>query len=260
MYIHEPNFIYANEDSTLYGVFLCSIETINTDSNDEESSPILTTTTYKDTWDYHGSEKSAPLQFALTIAKKEGGYFDAYELRAIKKWLCKGSRNWLQIDQDDISSAFYYCTISNPRSVSVGMLNAGLEFQITCDAQYPWSELFGRNKTYLSTTTSSYNIYLDVDFDKYIVKPMISINPKANGNISITNQTTNISIAFTNCIVNEIITLDCRTYKIKSSTGRVMLDNWNKNILELKDGNNKLNLSGNFTMQIQYRLPIRIGG
>lgn len=260
MYIHEPDFIYANEDSKLHDVFLCSINNINTDSNDEESSPIMSTTPYKDTWDYHGMEKSAPLQFTLTIAKKEGGFFDAYELRSIKKWLCKGTRNWLQVDQDDISSAFYYCTISNPRSVSVGLLNAGLEFQIICDSMYPWSKLFGKNKTYTSTTTSSYSIYLDTDFDKYIVKPLIIITPKANGDISIINEANDINVSFTNCIANEVISLDCRTFKIKSSTGRVMLDNWNKNVLELKDGNNKINLSGNFTMQVLYRLPIRIGG
>jgi len=258
MTINESNFIYANEDSISHGVFLCSIETVNTDTNDEESNIIMSTTPFKDTWDFHGLEKSNPLQFTLTIAKTKGGYFDAYELRTIKKWLCKSSYHWLQIDQSDISNAYYYCILTNPRPVNVGKMNAGLEFTVTCNAPYPWTDLL--SKVYTVTGTKTLSINIQNDYDDYIVHPILTITSTSNGNINILNNTTNKTITFNGCTTNEIITLDSRNYKIKSSLNRVMLDHWNKNVLELIEGVNSISLTGNFTLKIQYRLPVRIGG
>ncbi len=258
MTIYEPNFIYANEDSMSYGVMLCSIDTINTDTNDEENNIITSTTPYKETWDFHGVEKSAPLQFTITIAKTDGTYFDAFEMRMCKKWLCKNTFNWLQINQNDISDAFYYCIITNPRPVNVGMLTAGLQFNVTCNAQSPWTEL--KSKVYTSTVTKNLSVNVISDFDKYVLYPILTVAATANGDISIVNNTINKTLTFKGCVTNEIITLDCRNYKIKSSLGRVMLDSWNKNILELVEGTNSIVMEGAFTMKLQYRLPIRIGG
>lgn len=258
MTINEQNFIYANESSEKYGVILCTFDTATTDTNDEETNIITSTTPYKDTWDFHILEKAEPLQFSLTIAKKNGTYFDAYELRAIKKWLCKGNRNWLQIDQQDISNAYYNCILTNPRPVDVGMRNAGLQFNVTCDAPYAWSEL--KDKSYSCATTKQILINIDADFDNYVVYPILTIKPSANGNISIKNISINKEIVLNNCLSTETIYFDCRNYKIKSSNGRVILDNWNKNNLGFRDGNNSLTLTGAFVLQIQYRTPIRIGG
>lgn len=258
MTINELNFIYADESSETYGVILCSIGTESTDTNDEESNIITSTTPFKDTWDFHMLEKSAPLQFSLTIAKSDGTYFDAYELRAIKKWLCKRKFNWLQINQTDIDIAFYNCILTNPRPVDVGKRNAGLQFTVTCDASYAWTGL--KTYTYTSTATKQVLINIDADFDDYITHPILTITPTANGNISIKNDTINKTLTFNNAVLSEQIILDCRNYKIKTSTGRVILDSWNKNTLDLIEGSNSLTLTGKFTLKIEYRLPIRIGG
>jgi hypothetical protein len=50
----ELNFIYAGSSSEEHGVIACDIETIETESNDEESNIILSTTSSKPTWDFHG--------------------------------------------------------------------------------------------------------------------------------------------------------------------------------------------------------------
>lgn len=258
MTITNPKFLYANESSDFYGVFLCSIGSVNTDTNDEESNLILSTTPYKDTWDFHGMEKVAPLQFNITIAKCDGTFFDAFEMIQIRKWLCKNNLNWLQVDQSDISDAYYFCSMTNPRPVDVGRRNAGLEFTVTCNSPYAWTKLY--DKTYTSTTTKQLQINIFSGFDEYAIRPILTIKPKVAGNISIKNITTNKILTFNDCKSNEIITLDCRNYKMKSSLGRVLLDSWNKNILELIDGVNDIVLTGNFTFQIQYRIPKRIGG
>lgn len=258
MTINSPNFLYANESSEKYGVILCSIGTDNTDTNDEESNDLLSTTPYKDTWDFHGIEKTSPLKFKITIAKCDGTYFDSYEVIAIRKWLCKKKRDWLQVYQSDLSDIYYYCSLTNPRPVSIGMRSAGLEFDVTCDAPYAWSKLY--EKTYTSTSSAQLQLNLFSGFDEYITHPILTITATGAGEISITNTTINKVLTIKECTTNEVIYLDCRNYKIKSSNGRVLLDNWNKNILDLVDGVNNITLTGKFTLKIQYRTPKRIGG
>lgn len=258
MTINEMKFVYANEHSDKYGVVLCSFDGNNIETNDESSNIILSTTPFKDTWDFHGVEKSEPLKFSLTIAKKNETYFDAYETRLIKKWLCKKRYHWLQIDQDDISSAYYYCIINNPKPINVGKYSGGLEFSVTCNAPYAWTDI--KSRTFSSTSSKNLLINLETDFDEYKTYPILTITANSSGNISIKNTITDNLIEFKNCANKETITLDCRNYKIKSSTGRTMLDYWNKNVLDLDEGRNTITMTGNFTMKLEYRLPIRIGG
>lgn len=258
MTINGMRFLFADQTSDEFGVILCDIGSINTDSNDEASNLITTTNPFKDSWDFHYKNKSEPLQFTITIAKTDGTYFDAFEERFIKKWLCKGKREWLQIDQNDLNNVFYYCHLINPKKVDVGRRNAGLQFSVVCDCGYAWTEL--NKKNYSSTTTYSFNFNGTFDFDNYVLYPTLILTSLSNGNIGIKNITTNEEIIVNNCTTSEVIYLNCKTDKIKSSNGRVLIDNWNKKTISLKEGNNQIVMSGNFTMQMQYRLPVRVGG
>jgi hypothetical protein len=48
------------------------------------------------------------------------------------------------------------------------------------------------------------------------------------------------------------------TSKIKTTNGQ-LIGRWNKRFITLRDGYNNISLSGNFTLKLSYRLPIRVG-
>ena len=258
MTIKEMRILFANDVSDSYGVFKGYITSINEDSNDEESTLITTTNSFKDTWDFHYKNKSNPLQFTITLIKSDGTYFDSYEERAIKKWLVKEKREWLQIDQDDLSNVFFYCHIINPRKVNVSAMTAGLEFTCVCDSGFAWSDL--KKKMYTSSGNLNFNINSVVDFDNYIIYPKLKITVNSGTAISIKNNTTNEVLSISGCTTGEIIEIDCEKDKLKSSTNRILLSSWNKQMLSIIEGLNLFTLTGNFSVEIMYRLPMRVGG
>lgn len=258
MTINGYNFIYGGRSLNELGVFKCNIGGLNTETNDEEVNIITSTTPFKDTWDFHGMEKSTPLQFKITIAKSNGEFINAYEQRELKKWLCKNKRDWLFIDQNDLADIWYNCVMINPRPVNVGIQTAGLEFTCICDTNHAWSKLY--LKKYKCSGELILNLNMSIDYDEYILYPVLTINPKENGDIFIKNNTINKYVSIKNCKTSEVIIMDGGKDIIQSSINRILLDDWNKNFLELINGVNNIQLSGNFDFTLEYRLPIRVGG
>ena len=258
MTIKEMRILFAGQTSDEYGLFKGYIGSIETSSNDEDSELITTTNSFKDTWDFHYKRKSAPLQFPITLIKSDGTYFDANEERAIKKWLVKENREWLQIDQDDLSDILFYCHLINPRKVNVSAMTAGIEVTCVCDSGHAWSDL--KKKKYTSVSNLNFNLNNVVDFDDYIIYPQLKIIVNSGTTISVKNNTTNETLSINGCVKNEIITIDCEKDKLKSSTNRVLLSSWNKQMLSIIEGSNSFTLTGGFSVDIMYRLPIRVGG
>jgi hypothetical protein len=258
MTITGSDFIYAGQSTDQFGTFKCDIESINTESNDESTDLIMSTTPSRNTWSLHAVQKAEPLKFKVTICLASGEFIDAFTERQLKKWLCKDGFNWLSFNQDDLFNCYFYCIFSNPQKVNVGRMSGGLEFQVTCNSGNAWSEL--KTKKYDSTENSTFNFYNETDYDNYILSPTLTIVPCADGNISIANTTTGQSITLNNCVVNEEIILDCENEMISTSSTRNIIDDWNVTFLSMKEGSNQISLTGNFKLQFDYRLPIRIGG
>lgn len=258
MTINESKFIYANESSEKYDVMLCSIESVNTETNDDETTIISSTTPFKQTWDFHGLQKASPLSFQITIAKKQGGYLDSNEQRALKKWLCKPNFNWLQVVQSDLGNTFYYCIITNPRPVSIGSMTGGFTFTVTCNSTCAYSRVY--KKDYVSSGTLNFTQNMNFDYDEYTLYPQVKITPTANGIITLKNNTTNTTVTISNCVATEVILMDGNLDMIESSNGRVLLDSWTKNFLCFIEGKNDISITGKCKVEISYRLPIRVGG
>ncbi|MDR2277387.1 MAG: phage tail family protein [Vagococcus sp.] len=248
--------IYANQSSDEFGVFKGSFGN-DSDSNDESSSLITSKTMFQDRWSLHGIEKSEPLKFKLTLIKSDGTYFDAYEERAIKKWLCKKKRHWLHVDQDDLADVCYYCILINPQKVNVGLMSAGISFDVICDSNHAWTGIRKQRKL---SSDKSFNFIFNSDFDEDILAPIFTITPLSNGNIKIRNKTNNEEITINNCKTTETITIDCENEIIVSSSGRVLMSDWNKRFLQIIEGLNVIELTGDFILDMEYRLAVRVGG
>jgi hypothetical protein len=259
MTIQEMNFIFDNEPSEFYDVMLCTFDSSNSSSNDEETEIVTVKTNGNDRFRLADVKYSNPLKFTLTIAKVDGSFIDSHEQRRIKKWLCKRNRYcYFLICQDDMDLIQYRCIMTFNSMVDVGRRNAGMSFDVICDAPYAWSS----NIYYkvISTSTNTLKIYSDSDFDDVMLPTTTKITVNGTGNIKITNTSTNEYVEITDCTVGEIITLDGDNEIIESSTNRLILDKWNMEFLELQDGNNNLTIEGNCKVEITYRYPRRVGG
>ena len=259
MTIYTTRLLYAGESSDTYGGLKCTIESNNSDSNDEQTSLKISKIPYKKRFDYHYLDYSDPLIFKLTIANKDGTYIDANKERMLKKWLCKENRNWLNFDQIDAADKYFYCVIHNPRKISAGNLTIAIEFDVECDAGFAWSKLYQRTYT-TSSGTLNFKFFNTVDFDGYLLSPIFIITPLVNGTIKIKNNTTGDEMIINNCVTTEVITMDNETERFNSNNGRVLLDDWNKVVIDFLEGINDITLTGNFSLQLEYRLPMRIGG
>lgn len=258
MTIYGLDYIYDNKSSEEFGVKLGFINSTDRGSNEEPVNIVLTKNIFKEEQNFHGAFPGEPLSFKITVFNEDGTMIDADKQEDIKCWLCKGEYAWLSIDQIDLYNKLFYCIINPVNGEDVGMQNAGFTFQVTNISPFAYTQL--NTKSYNSSTTATYNFINSAKFNKYILYPQLIIKPNASGNISIKNNTTNKTMTINNCVSTETIYVDCKNEKIYSSNGRIMLDDFNKYFIGFIRGNNSMTLTGNFSMQMKYRFPVRIGG
>lgn len=251
-------FIFADEHCSTYGVIMASAIGSVTRSGNIENRSIITTKNINNIFNLHGIQYDEPLSFDIIIYNEDASWIDANEERMLKKWILKNKMNWLEIDQDDISNVRFWCIAKSAELIDIGTYTGGMKITFQADSPHAYSDL--KTKNYTCTSTSSFNLFMDLDFDEYTVLPNIKVTPLTNDStISIKNNTTNEIVEFYHCLSTEIIFLECQSDKISSSNGRLMIDNWNKSGLSLIQGSNNFTLTGNFQLSLEYRLPIRVG-
>lgn len=258
MTIYSLNGTYNGRSNDELDVYFVLFDSNGRNSNEGKTTLIQSKTPFKESWDHHKSIPSEQLTFKIAVVNKDGSYIDANKQEVIKGWLDTGKLGWLQFNQEDLYNKYYYCIINNPEPIDVGMQNAGYGFNVTCDCNHAWSKLY--TNSYSSTTSTTFSIINNVLVNEYTIEPYITVKSNNNGNISIKNNTTNVTLSINNCTSNEIINIDCKNNKQASSTGRILLDSWNKNYLKLIKGVNNVTLTGNFSMTLSYRLPVMVGG
>jgi len=258
MTIQGMNFVYDGVSSDIYDVIMVDFES-PTPSNDEETSLLTGKSTSGDRWDLYGVEYASPLTSSITIINNDSTYIDTEKQVALKKWLCKNRYGWFQVEQEDMADIYYRCIFNNPKIYNLGRRNAGLIFTMTCDAPYAWSAEFNRKFSVLEST-GTFTFNHTSDFDEYILRPVVTITSNTNGSIEIINTSDHSrTVKVDNCVVGEVITIDGLNDKISSSNGRVVINSWNKNFLELIEGKNNLSIKGKCSVNLSYRLPRRVG-
>lgn len=259
MTIGSGRFMYANENSDKYGIILCSIGSINTESNEEASTVITSKTSLQKKTDFHALQYDDPLRFTITIAKEDGKLMDSYDERKLKKWLCKPERHWLQVDQEDLYNVWYNCIITNPRKGNIAKKTGGITFNVECDWGGAWTSNYKKSYT-TQNNTLKFSFNFSSDFDRYILAPLMKITALSDGDISIANTTSGQTFTLRNCKKNEIIIFDNDNHIFETTELRTLLGDWNKQFFELMEGNNLIELQGNFQLDMEYRLPVRVGG
>lgn len=256
------NCIFANESTEEHSVIMCSGFGSTSRTGNNESRTLVTSKNIQgELFNFHGVKYDSPLTFDIILVNVDynynGIYIDAYKERELKKWLLKDDRYWFSVEQDDLANIEYYCTCSKCEILDCGSYSGALLCTFECDTYHAWSNLI--SKTY-TTSNNTYNtkLNMDIDFDKYCVYPSLQIKSLGSGDISIANSTTSEIISITGCVTNEQIVLEC-VNDVVSSTSSNIIGRWNKNTISLVEGLNNLVLTGNFSLTISYRLPIRVG-
>ena len=258
--INEMRFLFGNKTSDEFDVFLASsLGSISRSNSAEVRSIVTTKNIFDNTFHFHRVNYDEPLRFDIIIANIDGTYIDNFKARELKKWLLTNKRQWFQVDQDDMSDIQFYCIATSAELIDIGSYTGGMLIEFLCSDPWAWTGI--KKKTYqTSSGTLTFNFYNTTDFDEYILSPIFKITPTSNGSISVKNNTTNVTLTINNCVTTEVITIDNKTDKIVSTNGRVLLDSWNKRTIDFIDGVNSVTLTGNFKLDIEYRLPVRVGG
>lgn len=254
------DFIYGDISSSEFSIKLASgFGSTNRSSNIETRDIITSSTPSSNIFGFHGVKYTSPNTFDLIIYREDGEYIDEYLERQLKKWLMSSTFKWLSIEQDSLSNISFYCIGTKIEMLDVGSYSGGCIVSFQMDSNGAWSNL--ETKTFTTSNgTLSFKLYTDTDYDNEIIKPIATITSTSTGDISIKNTTRNETVAITGCTNGETVVLDSSTGKISTSATRVLSKYWNKKYVKMQDGENSFLLTGNFTLKLQYRQMVRIGG
>lgn len=253
------SFVYDDIPSEKFGLFICSTSSSSSDTFDGGGNVKLVTdkTPSMDVNYLLDIEYDDVFEFPLMFGSMNE--VNRHTISLINSWLI-GQPNYkkLRIIQDDMSTMYYNCIMTDFKITSFGNLPYVFECKVICDRPYG----LGNTQTHkipladdvLKTITIRNNSHTS-----NLTYPIMKFTTtKANSNMSIINVTNNnYETKFENLSASETITLDCGLQIIKSSLDVYRLEKFNKHWFELVPKLNQLRIKGNSTLlEIEYK-PIR---
>lgn len=266
MAFYGCSFIYNDIPSELYGLKIMDIDSQEISKTMGSSSmEIMEQKIFRRAQPYfYGSTPAPKLQFALSAYSESE--MDAEMFQLVQKWLFS-SRSYkkLQIDQVDIRDIYFDCIMTDPTINRVGNLIQGFSCTVLCNSPYAWMFPTTTNYTYTAPIVDSSVVYYNASDDtgSYLYPTLVITMNNIGGDISITNSSDSSRVfSFTGLSADEVLTVNCSTQTISSSTGLKRLSNFNKKFLRLVPAVNNLRIQGNVAnvaMTVQYTAR-KIGG
>lgn len=215
-------------------------------------------------WKITSLNYTEPLKFTIQITNHDFKPIDTVRERYLNRWLLGSNTKyrWFQIvDNDDYQDIMFRVKITNPERLVIGGKVYGLQYTITCDAPWGYSNL----KHYIYTYDNKNNeLRLCNDGDEFsCVYPHLTITVNEDCDLRIDNDQNNDNEYFLikNLKENETVVIDNEKQII--STNRkdheYILGDFNKCWLRLYVGNNYLKISNNCTIDFQYRTVRKVG-
>lgn len=207
--ISAIDFTYCGETLSSHGFIIGSIDDNNTEKGNFANINVQTKRPSGSTKDIiHAKTYGDSITFSFQIVKGTGEELTKTEISTMKRWLERGSYNWLRFDNEDI----YYNAFFTVGYLKIGNIIYGFDVTVTNDSSFAYSE----EKT--KTVTSSSAITNNSDLVGYI-SPVLEITC-SGGNASITNTFDGAVLSTTtidNCASGEVITIDCEAKTILTS-------------------------------------------
>lgn len=222
---------------------------------------------------FYGVQQNTPLTFTMIFGvdpekkRKENypnmdDFLDRWEIAQISNWLTghKDNRKWLKIEQPDMESVRFLCSITDLKLITYGWHPWAFSCTVTCDS--PYGYLHPKNFHFSCEGTKEVSLHSKSTINDFYY-PTMKIAPKTNGIISIKNQTdNNREFLFSAIPVSENMEIKVNNDRgiIKCSDDRNLYNYFNFNFFRLLPGNNQIILSGNFELDIICEFPVNIGG
>lgn len=218
--MHSTDFEYADKRLSDFGWTTCVIGgnsgteevnigcdiTFNTVKNNHSSIHSSTSSSYDSVY-------TTPFQIVKKDCNGENKYPTHDEIRVLYKWLNR--RKYAKFkpipNHDEYYDIYYYGSFNVDEIFIAGRI-VGLTLHFTGNAPYG----FGTDNQFQITTSkenNSFSICGDSDEAESIIYPKVQIKCLQDGNLKITNLTTENYVFIANCLEGEIITLDGE-YKI----------------------------------------------
>lgn len=219
------------------------------------------------------------LKFSFSVIKDPCQYhgddmfFTRQEIRNINAWLTSQELPKILYFPDDEEDIYYYAVIDSVDSDVANTKVYKLTYDVTCNAPWGFSALKVASSTYDKNDPDSQlerNVVVvnTSDDTRSYIYPVITIEPHADGSVTITNNSDNSSNG--NSLTIEVkekdtVTIDCRLCTFMSLSGVMSLSNLgfedvgNVYIPKFKYGENNIMFSGDADLKIEWREPRKVG-
>lgn len=263
MAFHGLSIVFDDIPSETYNLYLMKIGNSRSSTSDMGINlDIITDWSAMSNVPYlYGAKESKVLTFPITLSSPEP--LDRYNTDAIQRWLFGHSYyKKLQIVQDDLRSVYFNCLLNNPQATTIGNLTYGFDCTVICDSSYAWElpktipYTIASPQTVLFTNESTVNDY------SYPKLEFMCNKASGNGSVSIINTTdNNREFKITGLHYGETITVDNKLQIIKSSLGRRIIENFNKQFFRLTPDLNKIIVTGDISnLKMTHQNIRRVGG
>lgn len=238
------DFEWCGQSGSLFGLIPCCIDASSGIAVSDSGGAIHFSTsnvTGSNKWNFLSGKYDSVLSGTFQVCKNpctaSSEYFDAEDIRAINRWLCRkdGYHKFKVLKDDDEGySEFYFNAFLNVKKVEGFGHVAGLEISVTTDAPFAYFE----PKTavmHLLAPDLQY-VFIDMSDEAGTLYPVFRITCLADGDYVIKNSMSGIQSRISGCRSGEIITMDSE-HKILSSSirGDSLLKSFNFGWLDIKN-------------------------
>lgn len=222
---------------------------------------------------FFGVEQIPVLSFPLYVYSETEITASAYS--NISSWLF-GQQNFqkLRIVQTDMADVYYNCFLTAPQTIRIGNEIRGFTTTVICDSPFAWKEPKTLSYTFAGyhTNISFFNESAN-SFYTYPTNMVIRAN-SFGGDVRITNTSDDSRISqlgisaywptsyptLTPLFGNEVITLNCDSQLISSSSRSYPLQTFNQKWPRFIQGTNNLIIDGNIaSLSFTYPVAFKAG-
>ncbi|WP_343209456.1 phage tail domain-containing protein [Anaerolentibacter hominis] len=262
--IQAMDFTYDGISSESYHILLCKINEHNLVETLSAGSAVELTTAKPArarSWSYLGQQYTSPIEFDITIAKKDFSPISEAEQGLLNRWLIRtDGYKMFQFQSDEYADIAFFATATESTNVSING-HYGMTFHMVCNAPFAFKSKeteyvipFDGNDTFLLYNTSDEVGDLD---------PWMEVKVEQDGDLEFTNALTGEKTLIRDCVRGEILSIDSQNRKLSSSTGRIVLNDfnfiWPKLAKTYQSEENLLSCSLPCTVTLRYREIRKVG-
>lgn len=255
-------FIWDGTASEVYGLSLMSINSYSIEGSAGSGVELITDEIVKcPELLFLGAKQLPVLEFSLEFISESD--MDIYKQIQIKDWLFgKLGYKKLQICLEGFDTYYFNCQLKADKDYCPPCNNyRGFKCNVICDSSFAWQNIKKKTIPHNGANYSTYR-FNNVSADSEDLKPIIKFTVGSDAKFKIVNKSYNdLTFEWNNLQSGEVITCDCKTGIITSSTGLKRFSNFNKNFMRMKKGLNNLEFWYNATsVSFEYKNAIRLGG